>query len=82
MQDGLGGLQPPLIFSRSSDARAERLHIHIDVNPADRDQDAELERLLAIGARTDVSQTGEESWRVLQGPEGNEFCLLRKRLGV
>ena len=47
----------------------------------DRDQDAELERLLALGARpADVGQTGDEQWHVLQDPEGNEFCLLRKRL--
>ena len=46
-----------------------------------RDQDAELERLLALGARpADVGQTGDEQWHVLQDPEGNEFCLLRKRL--
>ncbi|GAA4194049.1 VOC family protein [Gryllotalpicola kribbensis] len=78
---GFGGLQPTLIFSRSTDPRPERLRIHIDVNPTDRDQDAELERLLGIGARhADVGQTGEESWYVLQDPEGNEFCLLRRRL--
>jgi hypothetical protein len=58
-----------------------RLPLHIDVNPVDRDQDAELERLLALGARpADVGQTGGEQWHVLQDPEGNEFCLLRKRL--
>jgi hypothetical protein len=44
-------------------------------------QDAELERLLALGAGlADVGQTGTESWRVLADPEGNEFCLLRRRL--
>jgi hypothetical protein len=42
---------------------------------------AELERLLALGARpADVGQTGEEPWHVLADPEGNEFCLLRRRL--
>ena len=40
-----------------------------------------LERLLSLGARrADVGQTGEESWHVLADPEGNEFCLLRRRL--
>ncbi|MEV8019809.1 VOC family protein [Streptomyces sp. NPDC086554] len=44
-------------------------------------QDAELERLLALGARpADVGQTGNESWHVLADPEGNEFCLLRRRI--
>jgi len=78
---GFGGLQPTLILSPSSDPRNGKLRLHIDVNPTDRDQAAELERLLALGARTaDVGQTGEESWHVLADPEGNEFCLLRKRL--
>lgn len=78
---GFGGLQPTLILSRSTDPRRGKLPLHIDVNPVDRDQDAELERLLALGARpADVGQTGDESWHVLADPEGNEFCLLRKRL--
>jgi catechol 2,3-dioxygenase-like lactoylglutathione lyase family enzyme len=82
-QEGFGGLQPTLFFVASTDPRPERLRLHIDLNPIDRDQDAELERLLALGARpADVGQTGEESWHVLQDPEGNEFCLLRPRLDL
>ncbi len=78
---GFGGPQPTLILSPSSDPRNGKLRLHIDVNATDRDQDAELERLLALGARpADVGQTGTESWHVLADPEGNEFCLLRTRL--
>jgi catechol 2,3-dioxygenase-like lactoylglutathione lyase family enzyme len=78
---GFGGPQPTLIFSLSADPKPAKLRLHIDVNPTDRDQEAELERLLSLGARTaDIGQTGEESWHVLQDPEGNEFCLLRRRL--
>ncbi|WP_336723098.1 VOC family protein [Cellulosimicrobium cellulans] len=78
---GFGGLQPTLILSPSTDPRAGKLPLHLDVNPVDRDQDAELERLLALGARpADVGQTGDEPWHVLADPEGNEFCLLRRRL--
>jgi catechol 2,3-dioxygenase-like lactoylglutathione lyase family enzyme len=78
---GVGGPQPTLIFSPSTDPRPAKLRLHIDVNPTDRDQEAELERLLSLGARkADIGQTGEESWHVLQDPEGNEFCLLRRRL--
>jgi catechol 2,3-dioxygenase-like lactoylglutathione lyase family enzyme len=78
---GFGGLQPTLILSPSSDPRTGKLRLHLDVNPTDRDQEAELERLLALGARpADVGQTGAESWHVLTDPEGNEFCLLRARL--
>jgi catechol 2,3-dioxygenase-like lactoylglutathione lyase family enzyme len=78
---GFGGVQPTIILSPSSNPRAGRLPLHIDVSPVDRDQDAELERLLALGARpADVGQTGDEPWHVLADPEGNEFCLLRRRL--
>ncbi|MGW5449746.1 VOC family protein [Streptomyces sp. NEAU-174] len=78
---GFGGLQPTLILSPSSDPRPAKLRLHIDVNATDRDQDAELERLLALGAKpADVGQTGAEDWYVLADPEGNEFCLLRRRL--
>ncbi|AGP57942.1 VOC family protein [Streptomyces rapamycinicus] len=78
---GFGGLQPTLVLSPSSDPRPEKLRLHLDVNATDRDQDAELERLLALGARpADVGQTGTENWHVLTDPEGNEFCLLHRRL--
>ncbi|MFI1649960.1 VOC family protein [Streptomyces avidinii] len=78
---GFGGAQPTLVLSPSSVPRSGKLRLHIDVNATDRDQDAELERLLALGARpADVGQTGTEGWHVLADPEGNEFCLLRRRL--
>lgn len=78
---GFGGPQPTLVLSPSSEPRAGKLGLHIDVNATDRDQDAELERLLALGARpADVGQTGTENWHVLADPEGNEFCLLHTRL--
>ncbi|MER5208168.1 VOC family protein [Streptomyces sp. NPDC002825] len=78
---GFGGAQPTLILSPSDEPRTGKLRLHIDVNATDRDQDAELERLLALGAKpVDVGQTGEENWHVLADPEGNEFCLLHQRL--
>ncbi|MFC6086830.1 VOC family protein [Sphaerisporangium aureirubrum] len=80
-QEGFGGLQPTLIFSPTTEPKVGLLRLHFDVNATDRDQDAELERLLKLGARpADVGQTGEEPWHVLADPEGNEFCLLRARL--
>ncbi|OLF10310.1 glyoxalase [Actinophytocola xinjiangensis] len=76
-----GSPLPALVLSPSEDPRRGKLPLHLDVNPTDRDQDAELERLLAAGARpVDVGQTGDEPWHVLADPEGNEFCLLRTRV--
>ncbi len=80
-EEGFGGAAPTLVFGFVADPTPGKLRLHIDVNPTDRDQDAELARLLDLGATpADVGQTGEESWHVLADPEGNEFCLLRRRL--
>ncbi len=74
---GFGGPAPTLVFGPVADPTPGKLRLHIDVNPTDRDQDAELQRLLDLGAvPADVGQTGEENWHVLADPEGNEFCLL------
>ena len=73
--------QPTVILSPTEPAQT-RSRLHLDVNATDRDQDAELDRILALGARpTDVGQGDDVSWHVLADPEGNEFCLLRTRLG-
>ena len=78
---GFGGPQPTIVFSRSDEGRRQKLRLHIDVSPTDREQSDELERLLALGARpADIGQSGAESWHVLADPEGNEFCLLARRL--
>ncbi|HXH36076.1 MAG TPA: VOC family protein [Plantibacter sp.] len=80
-RDGFGGSQPTIFLSRSDDPPQTKSKLHIDLSATDRDQAAELERLLALGARAaDVGQTGDESWHVLQDPEGNAFCLLNSRL--
>lgn len=79
--EGFGGLQPTLILRPAASPAGGRQRLHMDVNSTDRDQDAELQRLLAIGARpADVGQTGDEQWHVLRDPEDNVFCLLRARL--
>ncbi len=78
---GFGGPQPTLVFNPTSEPRRGKLPLHIDVSATDRDQDSELDRLLAAGAvHADIGQSGEESWHVLADPEGNEFCLLRNRV--
>ena len=62
---------------RTPDEKVTKNRLHIDVNPTDRSQDEEVERILALGAtRADIGQ-GEQTWVVLADPEGNEFCVLR-----
>ena len=64
--------------------KAAKNRLHLDVNATDRDQAAELDRLLALGARpVDIGQSpdpAEVNWHVLADPEGNEFCLLHARV--
>lgn len=80
-ESGFGGPAPTIVFALVIEEKTTPLRLHLDVSPVDRDQDDELQRLLALGARpAEVGQTGEESWHVLADPEGNEFCLLRRRL--
>jgi predicted enzyme related to lactoylglutathione lyase len=66
---------PVLYFSRSTRERVGKNRLHIDLSPDDRE--AEVERLVNMGARhVDIGQ-GERTWTVLADPEGNEFCVLR-----
>lgn len=68
---------PGLLFAPVPEGKTIKNRLHLDFRPED--QDAEVARLLALGARrADVGQ-GEQSWVVLQDPEGNEFCVLRGR---
>jgi hypothetical protein len=69
---------PGLLFGRDGGTKATKNRLHLDLRPDDRD--AEVERLLALGAsRADVGQAGDEPWVVLADPEGNEFCVLSSR---
>ena len=78
--DHRGPVPPALTFARVPEGKAVKNRLHIDVSPADREQDEEVRRLLALGARhADVGQTGDESWVCLADPEGNEFCVLAGR---
>jgi hypothetical protein len=68
-------------FRGVPDPRPERKNrLHLDVNPTDRDQAAELSRLIALGGRPVQVGQGSVSWYVLADPEGNEFCLCRDRV--
>ena len=65
---------PGLLFVRVGDPKAGKNRLHLDFRPDDRD--AEVERLIGLGAtRVDIGQ-GDASWVVLADPEGNEFCVL------
>ncbi|MFD9320410.1 VOC family protein [Streptomyces sp. NPDC060053] len=60
--------------TRPKTAHKNRLHLDLAGGP---DWEAEVARLLTLGAtRVDIGQ-GDVPWDVLADPEGNEFCVLR-----
>lgn len=68
---------PGLLFGRVPEQKTLKNRLHLDFRPED--QQAEVARLLALGAtHADVGQ-GDETWVVLADPEGNEFCVLSSR---
>ena len=76
-----GGGRPTLVFVPVPEPKVGKNRVHLDLNPTGCDQADEVSRLLALGAvEVDVGQ-GEQTWVVLADPEGNEFCLLRTRVG-
>jgi predicted enzyme related to lactoylglutathione lyase len=69
-----------MCFMPVTDAKTAKNRLHLDLTTEAADRDAEIERLLALGARrVGVGQTGEESWTVLADPEDNEFCVIRPK---
>ncbi|WP_419993954.1 VOC family protein [Streptomyces boninensis] len=69
-----------LCFMPVSDPKRVKNRLHLDLTTTAEDRDAEIERVIGLGARrVDVGQTGEESWVVLADPEGNEFCVVRPK---
>ena len=73
--DPVDGRGQDILFLRVPEAKTIKNRLHLDLRPDD--QDAEVARLLALGAtRADIGQ-GQQTWVVLADPEGNEFCVLR-----
>jgi predicted enzyme related to lactoylglutathione lyase len=68
---------PGLLFVEAPEPKTIKNRLHLDFRPDDRD--AEVRRLLALGAtQVDIGQ-GDQTWVVLADPEGNEFCVLGPR---
>jgi predicted enzyme related to lactoylglutathione lyase len=69
-----------ICFMPVTDAKTTKNRLHLDLSPDPGEQEAEIDRILALGARrVDIGQTGAESWTVLADPEGNEFCVVRPK---
>ncbi|MDR3081564.1 MAG: VOC family protein [Streptomyces sp.] len=70
-----GGLA--LHFNEVPEPKAGKNRLHLCLRP-DTSRDAEVERLLALGASlvADQRKPNGYGWVVLADPEGNEFCIL------
>ncbi len=86
-QDGETAIRPPdgtgPLITWGGPPVAPKLaknRLHLDIAPpVDVDQQAEVDRLLSLGAtRIDIGQ-GAVSWVVMADPDGNEFCVLTPR---
>ena len=53
--------------------------VHVCLQPHDRQRDAEVDRVVALGATVlaDHRTQDGDGWVVLTDPAGNEFCLVR-----
>jgi predicted enzyme related to lactoylglutathione lyase len=71
------GSSTKILIGENHDQKNVKNRLHFDLRPDD--QAAEVERVLALGARkVDIGQ-GEQTWVVMADPEGNEFCILRAK---
>jgi predicted enzyme related to lactoylglutathione lyase len=66
--------RPYLGLQRVPEERAGKNRVHVDL--ATSDPEAEVARLVALGAvRGEDHTTPDFVWTVLRDPEGNEFCV-------
>ncbi|MEU6881225.1 VOC family protein [Streptomyces sp. NPDC046712] len=69
---------PGIVFLTVPESKTLKNRLHLDLSPDD--QDAEVARIIGLGARpADVGQGEDVTWVVLADPEGNEFCVLRPK---
>jgi hypothetical protein len=74
------GTSAPIIeVGKVPDVKTVKNRLHFDLRADGSSTEAELDRLLGLGAtRVDIGQGSDVSWVVLADPGGNEFCLLHR----
>lgn len=76
----LDGSPPTSVLQRVPEVTAGKNRMHLDIHTAHYAED--LARLRAIGATQlqPEQYEGGTRWAVLADPEGNEFCLLTRKV--
>lgn len=69
-----------IIFLPVPEPKAVKNRVHLDVRTGDNTREAEVERLVGLGARqieTKSYSTARwtSTWTIMHDPEGNEFCV-------
>ena len=72
----LAPIVPTLVFVTVPEDKTVKNRLHLDIRPVGCSHDAEVERLIRLGARRHDLGAGVQPWAVLADPEGNEFCVL------
>ena len=69
-----------IIFLPVPEQKVVKNRVHLDVRTEDDTREAEVERLVALGAREIATRSFStdrwtSTWTIMQDPEGNEFCV-------
>lgn len=69
-----------MLFLKVPEGKVVKNRVHLDLTP-DTAMDAEVERLIRLGARKVrlVAKCEDDVFTVMQDPEGNEFCVEQPR---
>lgn len=67
--------KPQLWFQTVPEPKTVKNRVHLDLTTSD--LDADVQRLLDLGARCFEPASSEDGLVILQDPEGNEFCVIR-----
>ncbi len=69
-----------IIFLPVPEQKVVKNRVHLDVKTEDSTREAEVERLVRLGAKEIESKSMSTAdwsitWTIMQDPEGNEFCV-------
>jgi hypothetical protein len=70
------GTRPRLLFQQVPEPKTVKDRIHLDLHFGEERREAEVARILALGAtKLWDGEQGPQRWVTLADPEGNEFCV-------